>query len=596
MARAPQPATVPDASVLSIRALFLLGRFEPARAQRDYQWEWPQWNDLLLDFLSAFRIAGRDPEPELDRGAGDAAEDTPKNTVTKEPIAPARAVRQTPRPQSVSHYYLGHILLHPRAQAPGQYLIYDGQQRFTTLTLLLCALRDAAGRDGEWLAIQQVLRTPPPANQPRLTVATRGSALAGIVDTLNGVTAPTNTSLSPAGHRMYGAARYFLSAVTTWSTARQRAFADFLLDSVFVTVTNMRDRRVVEYAYITVNTRGRALENKDIIKGHFNQLASREGLTAANEMSDQWAVLERLAGRRLDEILRLAFLLDYRRAPSFDFGAQLMDCFNDDTQLGEVREWVGVRLPALIELHKTIIVAPLNQSDLPLPAAHVRRLHFLGWNYWQALVLRFAERDLKAPKRFAGAMRALEQWGFAMNLLDLDEDHLIDIVVDALNQTDESDPFGPGGALRLSRNWKERVRSRLQDGQIVDARRRGAHVRWLETLYWPQNAVSFAATNDTSVEHVLPQRPVGQWLTDFPKGIHINAEQFGNLCLVPKDMNERLGNQQYCDKRKAYRTLPKHFKSAHDVAAAPKWAIASVEARNEALKQKALQALGLAPA
>lgn len=593
MARSPQQTTAPESRVLSIRALFLLGRFEPARAQRDYQWERPQWNDLLLDFLSAFRLAGRDPDAQLDTGEADGDE-TPKDTVTKEPIAPARAIRQTPRPGGLSHYYLGHVLLHPRPQAAEQYLIYDGQQRFTTLTLLLCALRDAAGQDGEWYAIQEVLRTPPPANHPRLTVSTRGSALAGIVDTLFGTTTPSNVALSRAGQLMVGAARFFLDAIKVWSEARRRAFATFLLDNVFVTVTMMRERRVVEYAYITINTRGRALENKDIIKGHFIQLASRESLTGANEMSDKWAALERLAGKRLDELLRTAFLLDYRRPPTFDFGAQMMDCFDDESKLEEVREWVSVRLPAIVELHKTLILAPAQQGVLPPPACSIRRLLFLGWPYWQALALRFAERDVRAPKRFAGSMRALEQWAFSINLLDVEDEHLVEMIVEALDQSDTIDPFGPGGALRLSRNWKERVRSRLQDGQIRDARRRGAHVRWLESLYWPASLVNFGATNDSSVEHVLPQRPTGQWLADFPKGIHISSEQFGNLCLVPKDVNEKLGNQQYAEKRKAYRALPKHFKSAHDVADAAKWTIAAVEARNEALRLKALQALGLA--
>jgi len=30
--------------------------------------------------------------------------------------------------------------------------------------------------------------------------------------------------------------------------------------------------------------------------------------------------------------------------------------------------------------------------------------------------------------------------------------------------------------------------------------RRGAHVRWLETLFWPESAVNFTGTNDCSVE------------------------------------------------------------------------------------------------
>jgi hypothetical protein len=594
MARGPQPTTGPEAATLSIRRLFLSGRFEPALAQRDYQWELPQWDDLLSDLENAFRFAGLGPPEPVD-GKADERDSVPvANTKTKEPVEKGGKARPLPAPPAVSHYYLGHILLLPRLGGD-QFLIYDGQQRLTTLTLLLCALRDAAGGDGDWYAIQEVLRTPPPANEPRLTVTTRGGALARIVSHLNGTRLPAHfASFSPADHRMYEAAGFLLGRISRWSEQKRRAFADFMLDSVFATVTQMRDRRVAEYAYITINTRGRALENKDIIKGHFNQLASRQGLTAATEMSKQWANLERQAGKRLDDILRLAFLLDYRRAPTFDFGAQLMDYFADESRMDEVNAWVSVRLPAIIEMYGSFILEPARELVLAPPRCHLRRMTFLPWTYWQALVFKFAERDRKAPTRFARSVAALEKWCFCINLVDVDDHNIIRIVIAALNQIDDDvDPFGGEGELRMSRSWKDRARSRLQDGQITDPKRRGAHVRWLETLYWPEPQMNFTGTNDCSVEHVLPRGANGQWVTDFPKAIHIHTEQFGNLCLVPKGVNERIGNSQYGEKRSAYLKLAKEYKSAHEVAKAKLWTMASVQARTDLLKLKALPALGL---
>jgi len=134
--------------------------------------------------------------------------------------------------------------------------------------------------DGDWLSIQQVLRTP----RRRTSRADSGDArrrAARIVSLLNGTRPPSNTSaFSPADRLMYEGAGFLLDRVSRWSEQKRRAFADFMLDGVFATVTQMRERRVAEYAYITINTRGRALENKDIIKGHFNQLASRVSLTA----------------------------------------------------------------------------------------------------------------------------------------------------------------------------------------------------------------------------------------------------------------------------------------------------------------------------
>jgi hypothetical protein len=219
---------------------------------------------------------------------------------------------------------------------------------------------------------------------------------------------------------------------------------------------------------------------------------------------------------------------------------------------------------------------------------------FLPWAHWQALVFKFAERDSKAPVRFARSLALLEKWCFCINLIDVDEHAITGMIIDALDQIDKDiDPFGPEGELRMSRSWKDRARARLKDGQITDPRRRGAQVRWLETLYWPAGAINFGATNDCNVEHVLPRGAKGQWTTDFPQSIHIHTEQFGNLCLVPKALNESLGNGQYAEKRAAFSKLSKDLKSANDVAKAKTWTMAAVQARTEQLFQKALPALGL---
>jgi len=250
-----------------------------------------------------------------------------------------------------------------RRQAEDRFFIYDGQQRLTTLTLLLCALRDAS-QDNAWLEIQEVLRTPQPQMAARVKIQTPGRALARIGDALNGCTTRAHNTASLADRRMHEAARFFLEEVRTWPSTMRIDFATFLLDRTFLTVTQMRDRHMAEFAYITINTRGKPLENKDIIKGHFVQLASQSSLTAANEMSDAWGRLERMAGHRLDGILRVAFLLDFRQPPSSDFSARLMDHFNQPEHLEEVKTWVAERLPALIQNHKQLVLPKYTRTDV----------------------------------------------------------------------------------------------------------------------------------------------------------------------------------------------------------------------------------------
>jgi len=586
-----QPDLAPFSSrSLSIRNWLLLGRFEPARAQRDYQWIEPQWKDLLSDLLNVFRYAGLDPLPiEDDQISDDTAR--PDNG---EPIERGKKPIRVLSALKVSHFYLGHVILFRQRQGEG-FFIYDGQQRLTTLTLLLCALRDAPeGRDS-WQSIQEILRTS--EKEARLTLpAVRGAnPLVQILSALNGTDLPArNQGMSPVAQRIFEAAQYFKNETESWSAERLKAFSSFLLDNVFVTVTFLVDRRVAEYAYITTNTRGKSLENSDIIKGHFTQLASLTSPAMANQIAESWSRLEKSASRRLERFLRVAYLLDFRCAPNFDFGAQLMDHFADHGSLDDARQWLEERLPELLAIEKKLVQDPLRQDKLTGHLASIRRLGFLPWRHWQAVLFRLLERDKNAPRRFEQSIQALERWCFGVNLLGWDEQTIVSVIIRALDQIDRNvDPFAPRNRLALSSAHKDTIRKRLREGQLRNDETRGAHVRWLETLYWPQDGVNFEATQNSSVEHILPRRPDGQWSVDFPERPAYYTECLGNLCLIPKELNGSIGNSQYKLKRPQLRALPPYFKSAREVAQATRWDSKAIEERNARLGNLAGIALEL---
>ena len=576
----------------SVRELLALGQFEPARAQRDYQWERDQWADLITDLLNAFRYAHLDPEPLNFKSEQSADEDEDSPADTNEPDSPTpprRALLSVPR---ITHFYLGHILLQER-QSRGSYFIYDGQQRITTIALLLCAIRDVTGTDGDWLHIAQILRDR--SGAARLTIPTPGNALSRIGERLNGSQpGRSQAKSSPADVRMYAAAAYFRETLAQWTASRRTAFLSFLLDNVILTVTMIRDRRVAEYAYITTNTRGKPLQNKDIIKGHLVQLASLKSLTLATDIGTHWDKLERNAGRHFDALLRMAFFVDFRRIPAFDFGAQIMEHFSEETHVDEAAAWVRDRLPILVDWYKASILHPHSHDVLEGPSASIRRMTFLPWHHWKAFAFALGEFNADAPVRYADHIARLEKWCFCINLLGVDDHRIATLLVDAMTSLDNrKNPFAAGQPLHLRNSWRDRVKSRLADGQVGDDGRRGAHVRWLETLLQSGNRVEFSATNGTSVEHVLPRNPTGQWLTNFPEAIHIHAEMFGNLCLIPNEMNARLGNTQFAQKKAAYETLSPNFRSARDVASSRAWTMAAVQERTDRLKAIAIAALRL---
>ena len=97
--------------------------------------------------------------------------------------------------------------------------------------------------------------------------------------------------------------------------------------------------------------------------------------------------------------------------------------------------------------------------------------------------------------------------------------------------------------------------------------------------------------DDLTVEHILPLHPKAKaWLAlydDLPAVIAANAEQIGNLCLVTADLNTKLGNQIYANKRRLLiqHRVPDQSPLAADIATELVWSRNVIERRSNRLIQ-----------
>src|SRR5208337_2790536 len=139
-----------SARVLPVEQFFRLGAFIAASVQRDYVWDSQQSEELLTDIERA--CAAYSPEPEQDGEpvisiAGDTGDEAGNVDETA----------RLPTGQEDSFgYHLGSVVV--RCAAPGQFEIFDGLQRATTLTILLCVIRDLTSSDGLRSRIASLIR------------------------------------------------------------------------------------------------------------------------------------------------------------------------------------------------------------------------------------------------------------------------------------------------------------------------------------------------------------------------------------------------------------------------------------------------------
>ena len=223
---------------LPIRRLLKLGRFAPARVQRGYRWELRHQFQLLLDLEREIGRAGLDLDPIRglphslpppvtgEPGVYDEAwmdEVLVATPVKPYEINPASLKRRTP---AAERYFLGHMVLGTTG-APDKFDVYDGQQRLTTLVLLLAVLRDRLPPDPDQATIHAHLVLPD--GEPRLVAPSPGGTLRRISRTKGGsLVAPHKHDTMADTHLREGAAE-FASHIREWSMDKSRTLVSFFV-------------------------------------------------------------------------------------------------------------------------------------------------------------------------------------------------------------------------------------------------------------------------------------------------------------------------------------------------------------------------------
>src|SRR5262249_6300 len=152
-------------------------------------------------------------------------------------------------------YFLGAMVLRPSAD--GRCEVFDGLQRLTSLTILICVLRDLAPAGAQADALHAMIALPDgafplalPANDTtvREEVQKRGEA---------GKARPAAPP-SDMGARIRNACTLFRRELGRWDGPRRAAFANFLRTRVQLVSIAASDPLLASQIFVTTNARGLA--------------------------------------------------------------------------------------------------------------------------------------------------------------------------------------------------------------------------------------------------------------------------------------------------------------------------------------------------
>jgi hypothetical protein len=200
-------------------------------------------------------------------------------------------------------YFIGSLITIER-EADRRYDVVDGQQRLTTLNLILARMRDQIDDPAAKAHLgQRILPSNPltkRAESPRLVLRRRDQSFFR-KHVLEGL------ALDCEDHRLESPQRHLaenLRVVDAFLTDKGQealmAFADFLLNRVYGVFVTTHSLPSAYRLFNVLNARGMSLSNADLIKNTlFGQLGAKANLS--DELEERWLELEEHLGiERLD--------------------------------------------------------------------------------------------------------------------------------------------------------------------------------------------------------------------------------------------------------------------------------------------------------
>lgn len=545
-----EAAEKPIQKILSDDYLFSIPSY-----QRPYAWTTEQTGELLADLLAA---------------CGDASQ-----------------------VQDQSPYFLGSIvLIKDPLQPEGD--VVDGQQRLTTLTILLCVLRDLAAPAIARAAHGFICQTGDPLRGTqdvyRLRLRERDSAFFETTIQREGATAelpdPRNHKDSQA--RIVENAILLRDRLKDLTAAQRDRLTMYLVQRCYLVVVAASDQDSAFRIFSVLNSRGLDLSPADILKADIIGAAPP---ALRDDYNERWEDLEDELGRA-----RFAELFGHIR---MIHRKQKMQ----GTLIAEFREFVPTRkdpvkfidteLVPYGEAYEAITDRRFesfqHSGEINSLLSHLARLDNFDWQ--PPAIEVFAKRKAEPAflLRFVADLERLAYGLFLMRADSSDRIRRYGLLLQAIQSGD--DLSADGSPLQLAANEKAAILKTLDEDIYTVTRIRLPLLLRLDSMLSGGGAIYDNPI--ISVEHVLPQTPPAesQWVADFPSATEREAwvHRLANLVLLTRRKNSQANNSDFAVKKVKYfstRAGVTNFALTSQVLSEPDWTPATLVRRQKALIDK----------
>ncbi|MBX9256783.1 DUF262 domain-containing protein [Desmonostoc muscorum CCALA 125] len=491
--------------------------------QRPYAWTKDQASDLLNDLLS---FLGDDSETIAD----------------------------------TNPYFLGSIVLIKGEDDPEADVV-DGQQRLTTLTILLSVLRSLASSESaseitEYI-YQKGKKLEGKENRYRLKLRARDEDFfRDYIQSENGLDNLLKldaSQLTDSQRNIQANANYFRDELSKRSEQQRDRFSHYLMTRCFLVLVSTPDLDSAYRIFSILNARGLDLSLSDFLKSEvIGAIPSSE----QDKYTRIWETEEEDLGReKFQELFAHIRMIDRKSKPRKTILKEFCEDILLKTKI-QPQKFIDEVLKPYSDALQIINTANYrSDKDAETINSLLRWLNQIDNFDWIPPAILYFSKNSHSPGKLKQFFTDIERLAAGLMILRSDINERIGRYAKLLNAIEENvDLYAQESPLQLTTNEINRIIKTL-DGDLYLIKR----IRQYVLLRLDSALSEGKASYDYSVitvEHVLPQNPSegSTWLRWFP-----NEEEriqyvhrIGNLALLSRNKNAEAQNYDFAKKKEKY--------------------------------------------
>lgn len=455
------------------------------------------------------------------------------------------------KPAEQPPYFLGSIVVIKDPNYPEADVV-DGQQRLTTLTILMSVLREFATTADGKANIDIFLRQKGNSllgtkDVPRLTVRQRDAEFfrkciqdgdeGGILEAAD----------TDARQRMITTRDYFRRTLGEMSAVDRDRLLPFAVQRCYLVVVEASDQSSAYRIFSVMNDRGLDLTATDILKSDIIGAIDTEDQQEA--YNAKWEALEDGLGREaFGDLFAHLRMIHRKQKMRGSLEREFRDYVNP---VEKPREFIDSELRPSAEAFERILEPDPSQTKR---YRLLKGLHQLDNQDWQPPAIKFMVEHHANDEEIVQFLKRLDRLAYFLFASRANVNDRLTRYAAVLTDMEEGTALQDGKALDLTDAEKMDFKLTLGGNIYLNQRTRRPILLRLDEMLSDGTAHYDHAL--VTIEHVLPQNPAAdsEWLAHFPTQEIRNewVHRLANLVLLSRYKNPAASNYDFTYKKDAY--------------------------------------------